>query len=210
MGSYGVGATFGVVWESGEPGLGLLPAGGFDLSLVFPVGPAAMKSGLSKQENVAQFSLPTLPREAGTPQIYKQMSRINWVPLQNQTYLNGTLKVHISEFGSYRVFAPILTLPFDFGEVFVFPNPTKGGEIPTLHVEVGQADQVGYRVYDVSGDLVDEGRISDAPNVVNGKAAYEHALNSDRFKSGTYIGVVTGEKTGKDTIRKNFRFSVVK
>jgi hypothetical protein len=55
-----------------------------------------------------------------------------------------------------------------------------------------------------------ESRIDENHVVVNGKPSYEHALPPAKFKSGVYNGVVTAEKGGKETIRKKFKFSVVK
>jgi hypothetical protein len=108
------------------------------------------------------------------------------------------------------VFTPIVGLPFSFGEVYVYPNPTTKGNVPTLHAEVGAADKVTTRVYDISGDLVFEARIDANHVVVNGKPAYEYMMDLNRFKSGVYNGVVTAEKAGKDVIRKKFKFTVVK
>jgi hypothetical protein len=125
-------------------------------------------------------------------------------------YANNTLTSTVYHYGFYQVYSPIAGLPFAFGEVYVFPNPSKSGDIPTLHVEVGAADKVTVRIYDISGDLVYQGRVDENQLLVNGKPSYEHAMNSSKFKSGVYNGVVTAEKAGKDIIRKKFRFSVVK
>ncbi len=148
-------------------------------------------------------------REPENPQLYRKTGEKNWLPLPG-TYVNGTLTVAAYHYGFYQVFGPIAGLPFSFGEVYVFPNPTTGGNIPTLHVEVGAADKVTARIYDITGDLVYEARIDENHVVINGKPAYEHAMDGSRFKSGVYSGVVTAEKGGRETIRKKFKFSVVK
>jgi hypothetical protein len=142
-------------------------------------------------------------------ELYRQVDAGKWAPVPGT--LTGTvLTATVYHFGFYQVFSPIPNLPFVFGEVYVFPNPTRDGEVPTIHVEVGQADTVTARVYDVAGDLVYNERVDGSHIVVAGKAAYEHAMNPSKFKSGIYHGVVTATKGGKETIRKKFRFSVVK
>jgi hypothetical protein len=143
------------------------------------------------------------------PQLYRKVSEKRWIPLPG-TYSNLTLKVPVYHYGFYQVFSPIAGLPFSFGEVYVYPNPTTQGNIPTLHVEVGAADRVTARLYDISGDLVVDERIDNNHIVVNGKPAYEYAMDINKFKSGVYSGVVTAEKAGRDVIRKKFKFTVVK
>src|SRR5207302_3058768 len=40
---------------------------------------------------------------------------------------------------------------FVFHDAFVFPNPSKGGAVPTLHAEVGIADRVTFKIYSIAG-----------------------------------------------------------
>jgi hypothetical protein len=143
------------------------------------------------------------------PQLYRKISDKKWIPLPG-SFSNGTLKVPVYHYGFYQVFSPILGLPFSFGDVYVFPNPSKKGDVPTLHIEVGAADKITARIYDIAGDLVFDGRVDDNHVVVNGKPAYEYGMKPGQFKSGVYNGTVTAEKGGKDTIRKTFKFAVVK
>ena len=85
-----------------------------------------------------------------------------------------------------------------------------GNSVPTLHAETAVADHVSARVYDVSGDLVYAGQMQDAVTMSNGKVAYEMQMPAGNFKSGVYIGVVTADRDGKETIRRQFKFTVVK
>ncbi len=62
----------------------------------------------------------------------------------------------------------------------------------------------------MAGDLAYEARIQEEAVAIKGKPAYEHRMDPNLFKTGVYIGVVTAEKSGKNTLRKNFRFSVIK
>jgi hypothetical protein len=169
-----------------------------------------LKRIFSSEPSVAKvIDIPVADEKLENPQLYRRVSEKKWIPLPG-TYNGVTLTVAVYHYGFYQVFSPISGLPFAFGDVYVYPNPSKDGDIPTLHVEVGQADKAMVRVYDISGDLVYESRIDENHVVVNGKPSYEHALPPAKFKSGVYNGVVTAEKGGKETIRKKFKFSVVK
>lgn len=158
----------------------------------------------------ATVRLPELPEGSGKPELRRQFSFNNWQGVPEQEYTDGVLTARVTHYGYYQVFAPVLDPPFAFGEVYVFPNPVRGHQIATLHVEVSPPDKVSTRVYDVSGDLVYESRLAETPIAVGGKAAIEHVLESGRFRSGVYFGVVTAEKAGEETIRKRYRFSVIK
>ncbi len=195
--------------ESSQADQGTSITGG--LNVIFSFG--GLKSFISTL-NLATRSLdirmPKLPEGMGDPVLYRQTGKDKWVPVEVQSYGDWVLKAHLVTFGYYQIFAPIVSLPYSFGDVYVFPNPTKNGDIPTLHVEVGLSDNVTTRIYDVAGDLVYEKRIDDKISLVNGKPSYEHAMDPSLFKSGVYVGVVTAEKAGKETIRKKYRFSVMK
>jgi len=151
------------------------------------------------------------PPGAGTPEVFYRYRAGDWRKVANQRFIDQrALYVIPSFFGYYQVFAAANNLPFSFGEVYVYPNPTRGGETPTLRVELGAAERVSTRIYDVSGDVVFEGRIDQQPIVSDGKIAYELPLNKNLFKAGVYIGVVTAERTGRETIRRQYRFTVIK
>ena len=113
------------------------------------------------------------------------------------------------EFGFYQVMATITNPTVNFGEIYVFPNPVPPGKKMTLHVDTGKVEDISYRIYDVSGDLVKEGHIDTQITVVNGKPCYEYQLTLPNVGGGTYYGVVTGGRSGKE-VRKQFKFSVLK
>lgn len=161
-------------------------------------------------DNHLQTPVPTPPLGTGTPKLYRQAGELEWTIVPTQRFENHTITARLTTYGYYQVFAKILNLPFSFGEVYVYPNPAKGSDTPVLHVEIGQADRVTTRIYDVAGDLVFETRIDKTPILVNGIPAYEEPLDPARFRSGTYIGVVTAERSGKETVRKKYRFTIVK
>jgi hypothetical protein len=157
------------------------------------------------------FRIPPPPPGTGTPEVYYRYAPNDWRRVPNQRFIDQrAIYVIPSFFGYYQVFAAANNLPFAFGEVYVFPNPSRGRDVPTLHAEVGAAERVSTRIYDVSGDVVFEGRIDESPIVTDGKIAYELPLNPALFRSGVYIGVVTAERSGRETIRRQYRFTVIK
>jgi hypothetical protein len=177
-----------------------------DVTITFDSNQTKVQN-LTKQANIR-----TIPFEEtkGTPTLYRQITSSDWKPVENQTYDGHQLTCKLGTCGVYQVFVTVPDSPFSFGEIYVFPNPSRKGDTPTLHVEVGQADRITARIYDISGDLITEFTLTSQPQVINGKSAYEQALDSSLFKSGVYVGVIIAEKGGKETIRKNFRFSILK
>jgi hypothetical protein len=165
--------------------------------------------GVTAADKFIRISPP--PPGAGTPEVYYRYAAGDWRRVPNQRFIDQrAIYVIPSFFGYYQVFAAANNLPFAFGDVYVFPNPVRGKQVPTLHAEVGAAERVSTRIYDVAGDVVFEGRIDQAPIVTDGVIAYELPLDPSIFRSGVYIGVVTAERSGRETIRRQYRFTVVK
>jgi hypothetical protein len=154
--------------------------------------------------------MPDRASSQGLPVLYEEVASHSWVPVGNQSATSDSINACLSDFASYQIFAPIMNQPYTFGEVYVFPNPTGPGQTAILHVDVGMSEKVSYRIYDVSGDLVTEGKMVEAPQAIRGRSAYEQPLDMSHFKAGVYVGVVTAEKSGSDALRKNFRFSILK
>lgn len=192
------------------------PSGGpsGELSIDYPVviSFASGSTPIPSTVRTRMVTLPAIPENVGAPFLSHQVGPKQWQPVQDQKFINGQIVAQLKSTGYYQVFAPLVNsqVPFSFGEVFVFPNPTREGQIPTLHIEVRRSDEVTARIYDVSGDLVFETRINGEPIVVDGNLAYEVPLNANLFKSGVYVGAVTAKREDKETIRKSFRFSVLK
>ncbi len=150
-----------------------------------------------------------LPAGTSEPLLYYQYGPNDWRPVPNQERgPNGTLSVVPDLYGYFQVFSKISNPKPTIGDTYVFPNPSKTGDVPTLHIEVDRADKLSYRIYDVSGDLITEGTITSAIKTENGKPCYEQALDLKLFSSGTYLFVVTAERGEID--RKTGRFSVLK
>ncbi|MBV9079784.1 MAG: hypothetical protein JO102_01555 [Elusimicrobia bacterium] len=180
------------------------------VAFMFGLDAQADQLGLTAADKY--YRLPQPPPGVGKLEVYYQYAPGDWRLVPNQRVIDGrAIFVVPNFFGYYQVMAAAAGLPFDFGEIYVFPNPVQGSQTPTLHVEVGVADRVMTRVYDIAGDVVFEGVLEEqAPRSVDGKVAYEVAMDPTRFKSGVYIGVVTADRQGRQPIRRQFRFTVVK
>ncbi|MBI4801524.1 MAG: PQQ-binding-like beta-propeller repeat protein [Elusimicrobia bacterium] len=101
---------------------------------------------------------------------------------------------------------------FRLGEVYVFPNPAKGGAVPTFHIECGIADKVTIKIYTVLGRPAHEHTITGAPAALddgNGvNYAYEYAWRG-HIPSGVYYYYIEAEKAGKN-LKKTGKFGVVR
>jgi hypothetical protein len=99
-------------------------------------------------------------------------------------------------------------LEFKLGEAYVYPDPAKGGKVPTFHIEVGTADTVKIKVFTVAGQLAHEAALTGNPQAVGLVYAYEYAWTG-RIASGVYYYTVEAERSGKK-LRSKGRFSVVR
>jgi flagellar hook assembly protein FlgD len=101
---------------------------------------------------------------------------------------------------------------FRLGEVYVFPNPAKGGEVPTFHVETGIADSVKITIYTISGRPAHEYTLTGLPAELddgNGLSyAYEYAWRG-HIPSGVYLYYMEAQKAGQK-LRKTGKFAVVR
>ncbi|MEI7530279.1 MAG: IPT/TIG domain-containing protein [Elusimicrobiota bacterium] len=101
-----------------------------------------------------------------------------------------------------------LNADFKLGEVYVYPNPAKGGKVPVFHVEVGVADSVKIKVFTVAGQAVHEHTITGSPAAIGGVYAYEYAWDG-HIASGVYYYTVEAEKAGRK-LKKAGKFAVVR
>lgn len=101
---------------------------------------------------------------------------------------------------------------FVLGEVYVYPNPAKGGQIPVFHIEVGIADSVKITIYTVSGDVVHNYTITAAPSAINDghglEYAYEYAWRG-HIPSGVYYYAIEAKKAEKK-LRKTGKLAVIR
>ena len=99
-------------------------------------------------------------------------------------------------------------LEFKLGEVYVYPDPAKGGKVPTFHIEVGTADSVKLKVFTVAGQLAHETTLTGSPQAVGAVYAYEYAWTG-RIASGVYYYTVEADRSGKKLKAKG-KFAVVR
>jgi hypothetical protein len=97
---------------------------------------------------------------------------------------------------------------FVLGEVYVYPNPAKGGAVPIFHIECGLADSVEIKVYTVSGREAHEVALTAMPAVVDQRYAYEYAWRG-HIPSGVYLYFIEARKGGQK-IKKTGKFAVVR
>ena len=94
------------------------------------------------------------------------------------------------------------------GEIYVYPNPARGGAVPVFHVECGVADAVEIRIYTISGREAHETTLGGLPQVVDGRYAYEYAWRG-HIPSGIYMYAIEAQKSGRK-LKKTGKFSVVR
>lgn len=136
-----------------------------------------------------------------------------------------TVSAQTTHFSLYQIMAPqasgggvgpaaaVVDSSFALRDIFVFPNPARGGAKPTLHVEVGLADKVTVRIYDVAGRELLRKTFDQAPTVIDSgsgpRYAYEYVWDG-AIASGVYLYVVEAEKAGYAPIRKAGKLGVVR
>jgi len=118
--------------------------------------------------------------------------------------IKNAKNVKVSEYGLSSASDQV----FKLGEVYVYPDPAKGGKVPTFHIEVGTADSVKIRVYTVAGQLAHERMLTGNPQAIGGGYAYEYAWEG-HIASGVYYYTIEAERSGKK-IRTKGKFSVVR
>lgn len=107
-------------------------------------------------------------------------------------------------FSLYQVFAGSTTAAevSDFGEVYAFPNPARGGVHPTFHVEAPGADTVSVRVYDLTGARRHE-------KTLTGTSPFESVWDVSGIGSGVFYYVIEASGGGQ-TRRKSGKLAVIK
>ncbi|MFA6093804.1 MAG: hypothetical protein WCU88_09605 [Elusimicrobiota bacterium] len=131
-----------------------------------------------------------------------------------------TVSARTGHFSVYQVLAAPQAQPsaaanasFELHEVYAFPNPARKGAKPVVHAEVGLAEGMSIRVYDVSGRLVHSGNIDGAPGIIDDgqgpQYAYEYAWEG-HIPSGVYFYAIEARKSGRSSIRKTGKLGVVR
>ena len=162
---------------------------------------------------------------------YWNPSSGDWEPLVSEVDLaEKVVKAKVGHFSVYQVVvstpeagravkaadvAPAAVGPSDafvLGEVYVYPNPAKGGAAPVFHIECGIADSVELDVYTISGREAHSATLTRLPDVIDdgtGQSyAYEYVWRG-HIPSGVYLYRVEARKGGQK-LKKSGKFAVVR
>ncbi|OGR52448.1 MAG: hypothetical protein A2049_08360 [Elusimicrobia bacterium GWA2_62_23] len=180
----------------------------------------------------------SLPYEAGekAPErlavAYWNDQKGEWEPLVSKLDKDGRfIRADVEHFSQYQVVElPVAlaasltsTLPvednggaasqaaiqeFRLGQVYVYPDPAKGGKVPTFHIEVGLADTVEIRVFSVAGKQVHERTLGGSPQFLGGAYAYEYQW-AGHIASGVYYYTIEAQRGGRK-LRTKGKFAVVR
>ncbi len=104
---------------------------------------------------------------------------------------------------------------FMFRDLYAFPNPARGGQKPTIRVQVGLADSVDLHIYDLSGQLVlnvtlNNPQILDDGNGKGPQYTYDYVWDTGGVGSGVYIYVVTAHRSGQSDIKRLKKVGIIK
>lgn len=138
-----------------------------------------------------------------------------WEPLQS--FVDTAAKMVLAKtdhFSLYQIVAPAaetaeLDSSFALRQVYVYPNPAVRGAKPTFHLEIGVADSIVIQIYNTAGQQVAERRLSGAPNIINGRYAYEVVWDG-HIPSGVYVYTVKAERSGQGPIQAAGKCAVVR
>lgn len=144
---------------------------------------------------------------------YYNPSRRKWekMAFNSVDRRNKTVTSRTPHFSLFALFDSLSAADaaFKMGEAYSYPNPARAGKNPVLHAEVGVADEVTFRIYDLSGELVHTVQMAGSPSLVNDKFAYEAQWDVSNVASGVYVVALTAKKEN-ETLRKNFKVGIVK
>jgi len=150
-----------------------------------------------------------------------------WEPLASTIDITKrTISAQVTHFSVYQVLQPkysVITVPgpvaaaaeFAFRDAYIFPNPTKGGQRPTIRVQVGLASSVEIRIHDLSGSLVHQTTLHGAKLLDDGNGkgqqyTFDYTWNTSGVGSGVYAVLVIAKKTGHKDITLVKRVAVIK
>jgi len=124
-------------------------------------------------------------------------------------YLSDPLELLITGGYNPMFFDPLSpAAAFRAGQIYVYPNPAKGGVAPVFHLEFGLADKLELKVYNVAGTLVHERVLTGFPQVTKNVYAYEYAWEG-HIASGVYYFTVEAERAGSK-LKSRGKFAVVR
>ncbi len=100
-------------------------------------------------------------------------------------------------------------------DFYIFPNPAKRNQKPTIRIQVGLADSVDVNIYDISGERVHSVNLS-SPQALddgNGKGSqytFDYSWDTSHVGSGIYVVAITAHKAGQADIRAIKKAGVIR
>ena len=108
----------------------------------------------------------------------------------------------------------LLDPAFKLGEVYSFPNPARGSQKPTVHVEVGLADSLTIEFMDIAGQKLGNATLNGQPRIIDdGKGAeyaYEYTWDTSTLGTGGYVAAMTAHKAGYNDLQAVSKIAVLK
>ncbi|MBI4802646.1 MAG: VCBS repeat-containing protein [Elusimicrobia bacterium] len=128
-------------------------------------------------------------------------------PAQNQKSVSVQVD-HFTLFGLFQ--EQLVSEELRLGELYVYPNPVRGNDRPTLHIEAGKADRLEIRIHDLAGDLIHSIDINSLPSIVDGKYVYRYQWDTAGVPSGIYIFLVKAVKAGQGSVKGKGKIALIK
>ena len=99
---------------------------------------------------------------------------------------------------------------FKLNDVYSYPNPAKGGVNPIIHIEVGIADTIELRIYNIAGELMNSNQLAGTDYIEkSSKYCYEYEWNTQSIASGVYVYLIKAQK-GVETIKVLKKIGIIK
>ncbi|MDP3541152.1 MAG: T9SS type A sorting domain-containing protein [Elusimicrobiota bacterium] len=151
---------------------------------------------------------------------YWNESQQAWEPLPSTVDESARLvRAQSTHFSLYQAMGSggigvLATGAYGLVDVYAFPNPARGRTV-TLRVQVGNADSVSVRIYDVNGRKIHEASSSSSAVVDdgNGKGAqptHDMTWDPSGIGSGVYTYVVTAGRAGESDIKVAKKLAVIR
>jgi hypothetical protein len=165
---------------------------------------------------------PSLVPSGKTPAVhYWNAQAKRWEPLATRLDASqGKAFAQTDHFSTYKLLVPGVLSPsaasdaFTLHAAYAFPNPARGKNV-TIRAQVGLADSVEVKVYDVSGRLLHEGSFGQPSVVDDGNGlgpqwSYDHVWDTSQAGTGVYLFVIKAKKSGAGDIRTSGKAGVIK
>lgn len=143
-----------------------------------------------------------------------------WEPVPSTVDESARLvRAQIAHFSLYQAMGSggigvLATGAYGLVDVYAFPNPARDRTV-TFRVQVGNADSVSVRIYDVAGRKIHETSSSSSAIVDdgNGKGAqptYDMTWDTSGVGSGVYTFIATANRAGESDIKVAKKVAVIR